>query len=227
MKPVVLVHGAWHGPWCWERVTPLLDAAGVPWLAPDLPSCARAQEGAGLIDDVKAVEAALDALPGDEPAILLGHSYGGRVISEAGAHPRVGSLVYLTAFLTEPGEDTAALGVPSMRAMLDFPAPSTSIPKAGPGRDIFYNDCTDEQATWATERLRPMFWGGDPVTPPRLAWTQKPAIYVICSLDNAIPAPAQHRMAARARRSLKWETGHSPFLSRPELVAGLLIALAK
>ena len=85
MKPVVLVHGAWHGPWCWEFVTPLLDAAGVPWVAPDLPSCARAQEGAGFSEDAQTVEAALDALPGNEPAVLLGHSGHGFDVAFFGA----------------------------------------------------------------------------------------------------------------------------------------------
>ena len=96
-KPVVLVHGAWHGPWCWERVTPYLDAAGVPWVAPDLPSCAVASTGANETEDNAAVRETLDCLPGDEQAILLGHSRGGRVISEAGTHNRVGHLVYLAA----------------------------------------------------------------------------------------------------------------------------------
>ena len=224
MKPVVLVHGAWHGPWCWEFVTPLLDAAGVPWVAPDLPSCARAHEGAGMIEDVQTVEAALDALPGNEQAILLGHSRGGWVISEAGAHPRVGSLVYLTAFLAEPGQESGG-GV--REEDLDFGTDGTAIPKSDRARGLFYNDCTAEQAARAMERLRPMFWGGIAVEPPRLAWKQKPATYVVCSIDQAISAAAQRKMAMRASRSVEWETGHSPFLNRPELVADLLIALAK
>ena len=227
MKPVVLVHGAWHGPWCWERVTPLLDSAGVQWVAPDLPSCARANEGAGVIDDVRCVEAALDTLPGSEPAILLGHSRAGAVISEAGTHPRVGSLVYLTAFLMEPGENIGEMVGFDLAASVDFFPDGASKPKAGPGRGIFYNDCSDEQTDFALERIRPMFMGGDPVLPPRLAWKQKPTTYVVCSLDNAIPAAAQRKMATRAGRMVEWETGHSPFLNRPELVADLLIALAK
>ena len=224
MKPVVLVHGAWHGPWCWEFVTPLLDAAGVPWVAPDLPSCARAQEGAGFSEDAQTVEAALDALPGNEPAVLLGHSRGGRVISEAGAHPRVASLVYLTAFLTEPGQES---GGAVREEDLDLGTDGTAIPKSEKARGLFYNDCTDEQAAWAMERLRPTFRSAEPVAPLRLAWKQKPATYVVCSIDQAIPAAAQRKMAMHAGRMVEWETVHSPFLNRPELVANLLIALAK
>ena len=212
MKPVVLVHGAWHGAWCWDYVTPLLDAAGVPWVAPDLPSCARARERAGVIEDVQTVEAALDALPGGEEAILLGHSRGGIVISEAGAHRRVGSLIYLTAFLLEAGE-TFGPAAGELRAPL--------------GNDRFYNDCPDEQVAWAAKQLRPTFMGGAPFTPSRLAWAQKPTTYVVCTLDAAIPVADQRTMALRAGRSVEWETGHSPFLNRPDLVAELLVALAE
>lgn len=75
-KPVVLVHGAWHGSWCWERVTPYLDAANIEWAAPDLPSVTDAASGANQAEDDQVVRAALDRLPGDEEAILLGHSRG-------------------------------------------------------------------------------------------------------------------------------------------------------
>jgi pimeloyl-ACP methyl ester carboxylesterase len=75
-RPVVLMHGAFHGAWCWDRVTCYLDAAGVPWRAPDLPSCANAASGAAIDEDTAAVESVLDNLPDDEPAVLLGHSRG-------------------------------------------------------------------------------------------------------------------------------------------------------
>jgi pimeloyl-ACP methyl ester carboxylesterase len=227
MKPVVLVHGAWHGPWCWERVTPLLDAAGVPWVAPDLPSCARASNGAGLVDDVAEVEAALDALPGDEPAILLGHSRGGTVISEAGAHPRVGNLVYLTAFLLEEGEDPRTMVGDSVLPFLDFADDGTSMPKPADGPGVFYNDCSPPDIAWAMERLRPLAMAGLGTEVPRYAWRHKPSTFVICSIDRAIPAAAQRLMAKRAAGVVEWETGHSPFLNRPELVAELLISMAK
>ena len=129
------------------------------------------------------VEAALDALPGGEEAILLGHSRGGIVISEAGAHRRVGSLIYLTAFLLEAGE-TFGPAAGELRAPL--------------GNDRFYNDCPDEQVAWAAKQLRPTFMGGAPFTPSRLAWAQKPTTYVVCTLDAAIPVADQRTMALRA-----------------------------
>jgi pimeloyl-ACP methyl ester carboxylesterase len=228
VRPVVLVHGAWHGPWCWERVTPHLDRAGIPWVAPDLPSCARAAEGADLTADTVAVEAALDALPGSEPAVLCGHSRGGIVISEAGAHPRVAHLVYLTAFLLAAGEDMgASLGDTDVVGSLDVHANGTTTVKPGPGANVFYNDCAGEDITWASARLRPLFMAGSGPQPPREAWRTRPSTYVVCTKDQAISAAAQRKMALRAGATVEWDTGHSPFLNRPELVAALLIGLSR
>lgn len=227
MRPVVLVHGAWHGPWCWERVTPALDAAGVPWVAPDLPSCARATQGAGLIEDVAVVEQALDALPGDEPAILLGHSRAGLVVSEAGAHARVGALVYLTAFMLEPGDDVLPMVSETVLPALEFGDDGIAVVNPQLAGPIFYNDCAPDDVQWAIDRVRPMFMAGDPVDPPRRAWADKPSTYVVCALDGAIPAVHQRAMAQHASRVVEWDTGHSPFLNRPDLVAELVIELAR
>jgi len=123
----VLVHGAWHGAWCWARVTPLLDAAGVAWVAAELPSCATPPQHSGLPEDVHEVERLLDELPGIEPAVLVGHSRGGLVISEAGTHPGVGELVYLCAFLLEPDVNPAPMlaAISPGRAAISFPCPLT------------------------------------------------------------------------------------------------------
>ena len=227
VRPVVLVHGAWHGPWCWERVTPLLDTAGVPWVAPDLPSCARANEGAGLAEDVTAVNAALEALPGNEPAILLGHSRGGLVVSESGAHPRVGQLVYLTAFLIASGDEVGAmLGESPVLGSLLPAGEGMARPDPAKAAHIFYNDCEPADAAWAIDRCRPMFMAGE-APPPQAAWKRKPSAYVVCTIDNAIPVAGQRQMAARATSTVEWECGHSPFLNRPQLVAKLVTDLAK
>ena len=88
---VVLVHGAWHDASTWDRVTPLLDTAGVSWRALDLPSVNPLPMLPKLADDVAAVIAVIDDVDG--PAILVGHSYGGVVISAAGHHRQVRHLV--------------------------------------------------------------------------------------------------------------------------------------
>src|SRR4051794_29940134 len=96
---VVLVHGAWHGAWCWDKVVPLLDDAGVPVVAFDLPFTS-------LQGDAEATTRVLDRVDG--PVVLCGHSYGGAVITEAGHHPSVERLVYITAFACDEGESVAA-----------------------------------------------------------------------------------------------------------------------
>ena len=104
---VVLVHGAWHGAWCFDRVVPLVQAAGVPVVAIDLPGHGR--DPGPLTDlhgDATRVVATLDGIKG--PVLLLGHSYGGAVITEAGGHPAVTHLVYLCALALDGDESCAA-----------------------------------------------------------------------------------------------------------------------
>ncbi len=229
MQRVVLVHGAWHGPWCWDRVTGGLDAAGVSWASPDLPSCSAASEGAGLVEDVREVERVLDGLPGDEPVVLVGHSRGGLVISEAGSHERVDRLVYLCAFLLEPGEDVGPMVADTVMPVIDFertPNGPIGTPRGAEAAPVFYNGCSEGDTTWALERVRPMHMGGPPVEPPRLAWATTPSTYVVCAQDQAIPAEHQRRMAARATEVVEWDTGHSPFLTEPQRLVDLLVHLA-
>jgi pimeloyl-ACP methyl ester carboxylesterase len=225
-KPIVLVHGAWHGPWCWDRVTPLLDAAGAQWTAVDLPSAAAAESGASDQDDALAVWAALDALPGDVPAILLGHSRGGRVISEAGTHSRVGHLVYLAAFLAEKDTSMATLVSPDLPKALLFEADGSSRVNPKLGMAVFYNDCSEDDFAWASAHLRAQSHQ-ETITDSKGAWKTKPSTYVICSKDKAIPAPAQRQMAEAAATVIEWEVGHSPFANQPEKVAALLIELSR
>ncbi|MFN0028539.1 MAG: alpha/beta fold hydrolase [Acidimicrobiales bacterium] len=227
MKPVVLVHGGWHGPWCWERITPALERAGVPWVAVDLPSCRDAHRGCDLIDDAAEVNAVLDGLDGVEPAVVLGHSRGGMVLSEIGRHPRVGHLVYLGALLLELGEKSAdVLGDTRLRANIEPLADGATMPGMALAPDIYYNDCTGEDIAWALSNLRPQVLGGRGPSATGDAWRSTPSTYVVCARDRAFHPDGQRLVAARAGAVLEWDTGHSPFISRPDLVSTLLIGLA-
>jgi pimeloyl-ACP methyl ester carboxylesterase len=113
------VHGAFvrDGTWWWAPAARLLSKRGIASTAVRLPSCGEAGArptgaGPGLADDVAAVRAALDGGPaGGEPAIVVAHSYGGMVVSEAAAgHPGVAALAYISSFLPEPGQSLADLG---------------------------------------------------------------------------------------------------------------------
>jgi len=226
-RPVVLVHGAWHGSWCWDPVTPHLDRAGVPWVALDLPSVDKPSGGTSL-DDVPAVLAALDQLPGDEPAVLVGHSRGGMVISEAGMHERVGHLVYLAAVYLQEGESTADfVGDSELLSAIEISDDGWSLPVVDMAPGIFYNDCSDDEVAFAVERLRrqhmtPVFEGAS-----REAWRHRPSTYVVCEQDLALPAASQHLLSGRIDcTTVSWNTGHSPFLNRPDLVGSLLVGLS-
>jgi pimeloyl-ACP methyl ester carboxylesterase len=226
-RTVVLVHGAWHGAWCWEPVFPLLDAASVPLIAVDLPSVAYAD--ATLHDDADYVRGALDSIDGE--VVLVGHSYGGGVISEAGVHASVAHLVYLTAFALDVGESAQE------NALTGGDEPNDLIPALAFGDGVitikpegataaFFHDCTPEVAQAAIDRLRPMSLAALTGTVNAAAWREKPATYVVCTDDRALPVALQRSNAQRVGTAIDMPTSHSPFLSRPDLVADLLIELS-
>jgi pimeloyl-ACP methyl ester carboxylesterase len=219
MRPVVLVHGAWHGAWCWHKVLDGLAAAGIDAHAVELPL------RAGVAADVDATRTVLEPLRG---AVVVGHSYGGVVISGAGRPDNVAHLVYLCAFqLTEDETTATILGahptgiVSAMR--IDGEDRTIAVEHQ---RELFYGDCSDEDVAFATSRLRPMPASAPAPPPYRAAWRDVPSTYVVCDQDRAIHPAGQLAMAQRATRVVHWPSAHSPFLSRPELVVGLLAGLA-
>ena len=229
---VVLVHGAWHGAWCWEQVLPLLDAAAVPVIAVDLPTVSH--PNATMHDDADYVRGALDAITGD--VLLVGHSYGGVVITEAGVHPNVKHLVYLAAFALEVGESAQQNAVEGgeLRGALADAIEFAEAPTGEPVLTIkpegavaaFYHDCAPDVASAAVERLRPQPLASLADSVNAAAWHDKPATYVVCTDDRAIAPGLQRAIAARVNTQIEWATSHSPFASRPELVADLLIDLS-
>ena len=232
---IVLVHGAWHDAWCWDPVRNRLESAGVDVVAVDLPGHGASREPlADLHGDAAAVTAALDALDG--PAVLVGHSYGGAVVTEAGAHDRVAHVVYVAAFNLAHGEcvgraaadeATAARidhsGRPDLGAALkrDDGGETTSV-VAELARPIFYNDCTAATVSWETARLGRQRMANFSDQPSAIAWRDRPSTYVVCRDDNAVHPDLQRILARRATTTIEWPTGHSPFLSQPQLVAELL-----
>ncbi len=161
---VVLVHGAWHGAWCFEPVLELLAAAGIDAVAVDLPGHGDDPGPLGdLHTDAARVEEALDRLDGD--CVLLGHSYGGAVITEAGVHPSVRHLVYLAAFALDAGESVMAAAVAESDA-LDLSYEGPSLADAFVAHDdgtitleptgaaaCLYHDCDAATTGWALARL--------------------------------------------------------------------------
>ena len=215
MAKVVLVHGAWHGAWCWEGVVDALEAKGVDVDAVELPVTSHA-------DDIAEARRAIEAAgPG---AVVCGHSYGGLVISNAASGLPVGRLVYLAAFMTDTGED--AFGY-----MQAYPSPLSTAMRTDTGmltvdqsrvRECFYEDSDEKRVAEIVPLLRPMPLGDDFEMRVEPAWRQVPSTYVLCAKDKAIDPGAQRAMAVHAEKVIEWPTDHSPFLTRPQELADLL-----
>ena len=234
---VLLVHGAWHGAWCWDRVVERLAARGVDALAIDLPGHGASTEPLGdLYGDAATLRQALDAVDG--PVVVCGHSYGGAVLSEgATGHPAVRHLVFLAALMLDTGE-SASRSVPEPPG--DSPGPESELAPAMrfsdhgatitvdqlAARDIFYADCTDAEVEWTIARLGPQPAATLQQPATSAAWRDAPSTYVVCTGDRAIPVWLQRTFAERATVSVEWPTSHSPFLSAPDLVVDLLAGLA-
>ena len=228
----VLVHGAWHGAWCFDRVMPLLAAANVPAVAIDLPGHG-ADRGAfaDLHGDAARVLAVLDAIADD--VVLLGHSYGGAVITEAGTHPAVRHLVYLCALALDDGESCAAAAVEETAGLSHEGRPrladgwvmhadgTTTLAPEG-AATCLYQDCDAETLAWALAHLGPQPMANLGQAPAAVAWRDRPSTYVVCSEDRAVHPGLQRVLARRCTKAVEWATGHSPFASQPGLVSALL-----
>jgi pimeloyl-ACP methyl ester carboxylesterase len=231
---VVLVHGACHGAWCWDKVVAGLTARHIPAVALDLPGHGDSTEPLGdLAADAAALRATLDGI---DASIVCGHSYGGAVITEGAAgHAGVRHLVYLTAFALAPGESAmtaAPVGSESdspteLAAAVRF-ADDGTVTFEGPNTvGALYHDCSPEDVEFALARLGPQSLGSLRGTASRAAWQDIESTYVVCTEDRALAPELQRRLAARTTDVIEWPTSHSPFLSRPDLVVDLLAGLAE
>jgi pimeloyl-ACP methyl ester carboxylesterase len=226
-RTVVLVHGAWHGAWCWDLVSRRLDAHGITNLAVDNPSVAHAP--ADLAADGDNLARILDTVEG--PVLLVGHSYGGAVITDAGAHPNVERLLYLAAFALDDGEsvmENNLSGGEDAKVGEAFQL-DPALVDVDPSRavEFFYHDCDPLIAADAVSKLRPMSLAAMEGIPRKIAWREKPATYVVCTDDRCVPVALQQSNAKRVANSVEMPTAHSPMLSRPDELAALISDLAR
>jgi pimeloyl-ACP methyl ester carboxylesterase len=227
MSPtVVLVHGAWHGPWCWAELVPALEAHGLAVATVDLPSSGPDVTALGDLDaDVAAVTAVLDAVPG--PKILLGHSYGGLPVTQAAAgRADVVHLMYVCAFMLDAGVSLidAAGGQPVSwwRVSQDGTWMTADRPE-----EVFYSDCAPAVAAVSVGRLQPQSLSSCRQPLRAAGWETIPSTYVVADLDPELPQFVQEGMAAgRASRVVHIDAGHSPFLSRPRELAAIVAECA-
>lgn len=221
---LLLVHGGFHGAWCWEKLIVNLTERGVRVEAVDMPFTSFA-------DDVAAVSTAIDRLAADgTPVVAVGHSMGGLHLTEAGAggagHRSATHLVYVTATMVDPESppDDGTFNVTD--ALLHHGEQVRADPEVAPS--IFYNRCDPEVAAWATSRLRPMSIASL-VPPPgaTVAWRTVPSTYIVCTDDRVISPDGQRKMAANARSRAEIDADHSPFLSKTGQLADLLAELCR
>ncbi|MFJ6575506.1 alpha/beta fold hydrolase [Streptomyces sp. NPDC091368] len=220
----LLVHGAWHGAWCWDALRTELDATGRRSHTVDLPS-ARPADGTpsrpvGMRTDAEAIRESLRRIGG--PVVVVAHSYGGVPATEAvtGAD-NVTGVVYVAGFALDAGE--------SMFTFLGTPVPEDGTGHAPPYEDsrrILFGDVPEAEAARAVARLRPqsVLSFTEPVT--EAGWRTVPSAYVVCEHDQALPPARQHELARRADAVHRLPSGHSPFLSMPRRLAALLDRIA-
>lgn len=223
-RPVLLlVHGAWHGAWNWEKVRRLLTATGWEIQTVDLPSMAdKGKQRFGMHDDAECVRGAVQRI--GRSVVVVAHSYGGIPVTEGVADlPNVRHIVYLAAFQFDVGESQLGLtgGKPAPWWIIEDDTMTPGTP-----RDIFYADVAAVEAESAIARLKPQSVVVVTETVAAAAWHTIPSTYVVCTQDRAIPPVIQEQMAQRATSVRHLNTSHSPFLSRPDDVARLITEVA-
>jgi pimeloyl-ACP methyl ester carboxylesterase len=234
----VLVHGALHGGWCWERMVPHLEAAGhrvdaldLPGHGPDVTPIAAVS----LADNARCIEHRV--LAADEPVVLVGHSLGGISITQAAeALPgRIKALVYVAALVPADGQTMADLPRREPNdpvdgyAIVNRAAGTFTFDRAA-AREVFYGECRADDAAWACSRLEPESLAAveGRVDLATRAAAAVPRVYVECLRDRTITIARQRAIYSPHGFShvLSIDTDHAPFLSRPAELAGHLLRLA-
>src|SRR6184192_1877482 len=223
IKTIVLVHGGFVDGSGWEEVYKILKKAGYTVSVVQNPTIS-------LADDVAVTKRVLATHSGS--AILVGHSYGGAVITEAGNDPKVAGLVYITAFALDNGE--------SVSSLIKDPPPGAPVPPILPPQDgflfldkakfgaSFAADVDAEKAAFMADSQVP--WGVDALggAVGKPAWKSKKSYYLVSTRDKMIPPPAQQFMAKRAGATVTEVAGsHAVYVSQPNAVAALIEKAAR
>ncbi len=234
MSTLILVHGSWHGAWCWFRVTPRLERLGHQVRTPDLPGHGHDRSPPGTLrlgDYVRAIAGLAEREP--EPVVLVGHSMAGVIITQVAEHipERIAQLVYVAAFLPRDGDSlvSLAMGDPdslvTRNSIIDEQGLTASV-RAEALREVFYHDCGDQDVALAQQLVsaEPLAPLSECVTLSAQRAGRVRSAYIECRHDRALIWPLQRAMreAAGCTRTAVLETGHSPFFAAPDELAGRL-----
>jgi pimeloyl-ACP methyl ester carboxylesterase len=229
-----LVHGAWHGRWCWKNIIGELERHGHTVVARDLPGLGEDKTPMEEVTLERYTDAVCEALLAEpKPVLLVGHSMAGIVISQAAErHPdRIKGLVYVTAYLLSDGQALLQVAQEDEQMarlapwlIVDGPICNFQADKHG---EVFYNCCTESDAEWASSMLvpQPLAPWVTPIHVTNERFGSVPRFYVKCRQDHALVPSLQERMlaATSCQTVVSIDTDHSPFLSTPsELVSHLL-----
>jgi pimeloyl-ACP methyl ester carboxylesterase len=217
---LIFVHGACvrDAQWWWSKMVKPLGDLGIASVAVALPSCGEGDGELGdLYADVDACKRAITQAEG--PIVLCGHSYGGMVVTEAGADERVSQLLYVTSVMADVGDSQVGLLGSESAPWLDPADDGTIGVHPELIRELFLQDCDQAVAEQALARLTRQSLTPFTQTPREIAWRQKPSTYLICTNDLATPAEVQRQRIRPGTRGVEFEAGHHPFLSRPEAFA--------
>jgi pimeloyl-ACP methyl ester carboxylesterase len=242
MSTYVLVHGSWHGSWSWERVVPLLEQQGHTVHALDLPGYGADRPpwtNITLQHYVDHVCQGLDAQA--EPVILVGHSRGGVVITQAAEErpEKIAALVYLCAFLPRNGEsliqlaqqDTETLIFPHLTFAEDLGYIAIKEEGLAAYQEVFCADCSEEDAGRAFARLVPdaLAAAVTPVHTTDARFGRIPRTYIHTLRDRTVGPALQRQMytAVPCQQIITMDTSHSPFFAAPQELAGHLASLAQ
>jgi pimeloyl-ACP methyl ester carboxylesterase len=230
MTTFALVHGAWHGAWCWERLIPELEQHGHAALAIELP-CEDPE--AGCVAYAAVVSGQIAGL-GDD-VVLVGHSLGGLTIPLVAAERPVRKLVFLCALLPRPG--LSLVDQLAQEPAIFAPGFGAGVARDELGRsywsdedeaiDDLYSDCPRQLAAWAVARLRHQARAPTIEPCPLAHWPEVPSVSIFAAADAAIN-PLWSRIAAPERlgcEAVEFPGGHSPFLGRPAELAEALLSV--
>jgi pimeloyl-ACP methyl ester carboxylesterase len=229
---LIFVHGALvrDGDWWWRTTAELLEReTGIRSRALALPSCGETGPDAvsgGLVADAAALRAALD---GVDEAVVVGHSYGGTVIAEAGPHPAVAHLVYVSSYLPDVGLPQGALLADEADPVAIADHGDGTLALAGYDEASFaarfLQDADGAVAHEAWQRVTAQAASAFTTPTSAAGWRGADSTYIVCAQDRSTSVGLQRLHAGRATRQVELQTGHHPFITRPDLIVAQIRAL--